>query len=115
MSTKTKSNKAQTETKTEVVEAPIETPVVTEETTENKWHSKYDACKECNETTHKHYSGGSCTRCYTIRRNQKLGLGLFNPETQTRKLEKLDDRIAKAEASLASLKASRKELQKIAS
>lgn len=36
------------------------------------WYPGHKACKDCGETDRKHYSGGSCTRCYTIARDKRL-------------------------------------------
>lgn len=74
------------------------------------WNTKYEACTECKGTERKHYSGGLCTHCYTQQRNARLKLHTYNPETQARKLEKLDVRIQRMEAELKKLKAQRKEL-----
>lgn len=51
------------------------------------WNSKYEQCVECGTQERKHYSGGSCTRCYTTRRNARLGIGTFSSESITKKLE----------------------------
>lgn len=101
MTKSTKGTKASTDT-TNVIE--IESP---------KWNSKYEKCTECGTTDLKHYSGGSCTRCYTEKRNEKLGLGKYNKETQERKLERTNARIEKLENELKELKAQKKELSKI--
>lgn len=51
------------------------------------WNSKYEQCVECGTTERKHYSGGSCTRCYTTRRNERLGIGTFSTTSITKKME----------------------------
>ena len=51
------------------------------------WNSKYEKCVECGTTERKHYSGGSCTRCYTTRRNERLGIGTFSTENIEKKME----------------------------
>lgn len=78
----------------------------------HEWGGKHACCKECGTTELKHYSGGSCTRCYTEARNKKLGLGTYNPETRARKLERVEARMEKLEAELAELRAKKAELSK---
>lgn len=51
------------------------------------WNSKYEKCVECGTTERKHYSGGSCTRCYTDRRNERLGIGKFSSENIEKKMQ----------------------------
>lgn len=124
MATKTnknsKTNKSAPKNK-ETVEKVDEAPIAAEENAveepvRHEWsNGKYAACKECGETTHKHYSGGSCTRCYTERRNKRLGLGKYNPEMARRKAERVEVRINRMEAKLAELKAQRDELYSAAS
>lgn len=54
-----------------------------------------DGCIICGETDRKHYSGGKCTRCYTIERNARLGI---DKEREAKKKEREAKRAAIAEA-----------------
>lgn len=57
------------------------------------WNSKYEQCKECGTTERKHYSGGSCTRCYTTRRNERLGIGTSSPQSLEKRVQYCDRKI----------------------
>ena len=122
--TKTASkSKSKTNTKTvktPAPSAPTTATVETEETSEttaptpqvkHEWGGKYAECTQCGGTERKHYSGGLCTRCYTEKRNEKLGLGTHNKETQARKAERLAERIARMEDQLKELKAQHESIQ----
>ena len=67
------------------------------------WSSKYEKCKECGTTERKHYSGGSCTRCYTQRRNARLGIGTFSSENIEKKMEYTDRKIQELKYKLKEL------------
>ena len=67
------------------------------------WNSKYEKCVECGTTERKHYSGGSCTRCYTIRRNKRLGIGTFSTENVEKKMEYTDRKIQELKYKLKEL------------
>lgn len=51
------------------------------------WNSKYEKCVKCKTTERKHYSGGLCTRCYTEKRNKRLGIGTFSSENIEKKMQ----------------------------
>ncbi len=99
-------------TKTEATEDTNVVPIETKETERYEWGGKYAECTECHETTRKHYSGGQCTRCYTEKRNAKLGLGKYNPETNARRLERLTAKEEKLVAQLSELRVQMRELSK---
>ena len=67
------------------------------------WNSKYEKCVECGTTERKHYSGGSCTRCYTVRRNQRLGIGTFDSSNIEKKIEYTDRKIQEMKYKLKEL------------
>lgn len=75
------------------------------------WSSKYEQCKECGTTERKHYSGGSCTRCYTTRRNARLGIGTFSSENIEKKMEYNNRKIEEAKYKLKELLDERDALQ----
>ena len=54
-----------------------------------------DGCIICGETDRKHYSGGKCTRCYTIERNKRLGI---DKEREEKRKEREAKKAALAEA-----------------
>lgn len=75
------------------------------------WNSKYEQCKECGTTERKHYSGGSCTRCYTTRRNARLGIGTFSSENIEKKMEYTDRKIQEMKYKLKELLDEREALE----
>lgn len=54
-----------------------------------------DGCIICGESDRKHYSGGKCTRCYTIERNKRLGI---DKEREEKRKEREAKKAALAEA-----------------
>lgn len=112
-----------TTTTTTTTEAPMTATTATDTDTDNvvpikdetprhEWGGKHAECTECGTTALKHYSGGQCTRCYTEKRNAKLGLGKYNPETNARRLERLTAKADKLQAQLSEVRAQMKELEK---
>lgn len=75
------------------------------------WSTKYAQCKECGTTERKHYSGGSCTRCYTTRRNARLGIGTFSSENIEKKMEYMDRKIQEMKYKLKELLDEREALE----
>lgn len=59
------------------------------------WYPGYEeGCIICGETDRKHYSGGKCTRCYTIERNKRLGIDKEREEKRKEREAKKAEKLA---------------------
>lgn len=65
-----------------------------------------DGCIICGQTDRKHYSGGQCTRCYTIARNKRLGI---DKEREAKRKEREEKKAALAKVAAEKKAAREKE------
>lgn len=73
------------------------------------WYPGYEeGCIICGQTDRKHYSGGKCTRCYTIERNARLGI---DKDREAKRKEREEKKKALAEA--AAKKKAEREKEKL--
>lgn len=73
------------------------------------WYPGYeDGCTVCGLTDRKHYSGGKCTRCYTLERNARLGIDKEREDKRKARDAEKEERMK----AVAEMKA-KKELEKL--